>query len=346
MLETVAAHVLKQSASAASSLFLREKINALLEQINSAKLAYDRQPKDTDSDFEKRRRLLYRDLGNYQHRILFEVSDPQVISVLGTYIIEQGLCLFKANCACEFEQIDLNLQKVGTALDKNQQQELKRQYARTLVVLVPMAAIVCLAYLAVSLTADIHSMEPWFGIPRAVVLWSALGGLGAMLYKFNRSANAELADPLRWSFTRPLTGILMGMIAYLALKAGGLILEPSLKGSVTTPEFISLAAFLAGFSDKFGEAVLKTLNGRLGGEKGSDLVTLDAPTHISAASLTKVFSDSLDWAQKPRADGANLAAQTHQENIRGIVVEQITGTSTTGAPAAGNVVPHPATTSD
>src|SRR5438477_550043 len=57
-------------------------------------------------------------------------------------------------------------------------------------------------------------------IPFAIVMWSFIGSLSAMLYRFNKSDDAELADPLRWMFTRPLTGVVMGVVSFLILKAG------------------------------------------------------------------------------------------------------------------------------
>jgi Phage integrase, N-terminal SAM-like domain len=119
-----------------------------------------------------------------------------------------------------------------------------------------------------------ETIVPLIKIPFPIIIWSAIGSLGAMLYRFNNSADAELADPLRWSFTRPLTGILMGIIAYMTFKIGLLVLQPgTIPGRTpgvvpsTSEELLWLAAFLAGFSDRFADSVLRSLTGRLGGDR-------------------------------------------------------------------------------
>ena len=109
--------------------------------------------------------------------------------------------------------------------------------------------------------------------------------LGSDVVPINTSADAELADPLRWCFTRPLTGILMGIIAYMVFKVGILVLQPAsdaasaAHGSGGAPqELLWLAAFLAGFHDQFADSVLRSLAGQLGGDRQGDLVVTDRPS--------------------------------------------------------------------
>jgi hypothetical protein len=139
-----------------------------------------------------------------------------------------------------------------------------------------------------------------------------------MLYRFNNSVDAELADPLRWSFTRPLTGVLMGIIAYLAFKIGLLVLQPmsAPDGATVTrlsapQELLWLAAFLAGFSDRFADSVLRSLAGRLGGDRQAELHTAEQ-TMSSTGSVMRDLADRLGW-------GKPLTSATAIEQSRAVL---------------------------
>jgi len=151
-------------------------------------------------------------------------------------------------------------------------------------------------------------------IPMPIIIWSCIGSLGAMLYRFNDSADAELADPLRWSFTRPLTGVLMGIIAYMVFKIGLLVLQPGTApgtpgGVGASQELLWLAAFLAGFSDRFADSVLRSLAGRLGGEKHAELQSAEQTLSSTGASM-KALAEKLGW-------GKSLAEPAFSKAIQG-----------------------------
>ena len=140
------------------------------------------------------------------------------------------------------------------------------------------------------------TLVPILNVPVPVILWSCSGSLGAMLYRFYTSADAELADPLRWSFTRPLTGILMGITAYMAFKAGVLLIQPQ-SGSNTSAidnlsevqqQLLWLAAFLAGFSDRFADSVLRKLTGRMGGDQQADFLIAERPITAPKFTMTAI----------------------------------------------------------
>jgi hypothetical protein len=112
-------------------------------------------------------------------------------------------------------------------------------------------------------------------LPLPILLWSAIGSFTAILYRFNSSGDIELRDPLRWLFTRPLTGIVMGTMAYLAMKIGMLAAVPDKASSLGSLELMWVVAFLGGFSDRFADTLLRSLVGRFGGDGKADLVSLD-----------------------------------------------------------------------
>jgi hypothetical protein len=104
---------------------------------------------------------------------------------------------------------------------------------------------------------------PVLGVPYSILFWSALGSVASMLHFVNTYRERHFLvgwRMFRWAFTRPLTGILMGMLVYLVAYAGLLIAaqaQPSNYG------FLSALAFVAGFSDRVQQAVIRLVVGQI-----------------------------------------------------------------------------------
>lgn len=116
-----------------------------------------------------------------------------------------------------------------------------------------------------------------FGVPLSVILWGAAGSLAAILYRFYKEqGQIRFAQEFRWLIARPIIGIIMGAVVYLALisglvlisTSGGAPADPavSAEGAVTSSgvrmEAFWIIAFLAGFSDKFYLGVIDLLVAR------------------------------------------------------------------------------------
>jgi hypothetical protein len=283
----------------ADSDAFRGALQALQERYKKAEHTYEVTRGDSSSDFETRRSDLMERLGVIQSRILFEVYDPALISRIAPFSVEQAVETLEATAVSSLSTINLNLDQIDSVLDRNQEARRKIEAARKLVVLMSTASIGVIAILCtfssrLGLTSS--SAVPLLDIPITVILWSALGSIAAMLYRFN-NPGAELSDPLRWSFTRPLTGIFMGIIAYLAIKVGMLVAHPSIKGSVEQPQFLWLVSFLAGFSDRMSESVLKVLGNKIAGGRFNELVTMDAPAGLLGGNLGDAL-DRMGWSKK------------------------------------------------
>jgi hypothetical protein len=133
---------------------------------------------------------------------------------------------------------------------------------------------IALLYLSLLIAAIpfFDTVKNIFGVPFPILFWSAVGSFAAILYRFYKSPRRiNLEIEIRWLFARPLIGIVMGILAYLALVAGLFIFgsAPSETAPDTQPSLGTLAqfwivAFLAGFSDKFYEKVIEWLVGKFG----------------------------------------------------------------------------------
>jgi hypothetical protein len=255
---------------------------------------------DITTDLEQRRIELLTRLTKSHNRILFEIPDPNIVTQLVPFAIEQQTSLYIATKEADLGRIELSILQIEGALNNYAEARALRARHRTLAVQFALVVIFILVGLIAAspyLGFSTETIVPVIEIPVPVIVWSAIGGLGAMLYRFNNFADAELGDPLRWSFTRPLTAILMGIIAYMVFKLGLIVLQPNAGKAVAPPsELLWLAAFLAGFSDRFADTVLRSLAGRLGGDKQAELHTVEQ-ARASTGEVVKALADRLGWGK-------------------------------------------------
>lgn len=107
---------------------------------------------------------------------------------------------------------------------------------------------------------------PIIGIPISVMLWAALGSLAAVLYRFYTQEFGKITKEIRWLIARPIIGIIMGCLSYLAILSGLIIFgnnTPSLETSENSKLYVFwIVAFLGGFSDRFFESIINLLAGK------------------------------------------------------------------------------------
>ena len=119
--------------------------------------------------------------------------------------------------------------------------------------------------------SNIGSTEmPVIGIPLTVLVWSLIGSVAAILYRFYTYQIRELGQvslEISWLIARPLTGVIMGMVSYVIIVAGLLVFSNATQESsiapVIKPQLLWAVAFLAGFSDKFFEGFIRALLSKL-----------------------------------------------------------------------------------
>lgn len=104
---------------------------------------------------------------------------------------------------------------------------------------------------------------PFFGIPWPVVLWSFIGSIAAMIYRFNRNPISDFGDAIKWLLTRPIQGVVLGSTFYLVIVSGLFLLtgrtSTDSAGLIKIDEVILVLSFLVGFSDRFADTVFNTL---------------------------------------------------------------------------------------
>ena len=150
-------------------------VKALIERYNTAKTEYAQSVIDPKASFEQKRLSLLKELTTCQNRILFEVSDPELISRIVPFTLEQGACLFSAVSDTDLSLAEMNLEQIRSVLDRNMELARRRYRARTLVVFFNIAAIGVLGtfcYFFGSEKTVSSEPIPLLGVPWSVVLWS------------------------------------------------------------------------------------------------------------------------------------------------------------------------------
>jgi hypothetical protein len=141
-------------------------------------------------------------------------------------------------------------------------------------------AAVC-SVLAVVLTRPVH---PWNHDVRLLLLCIGAGAVGALVSVLSRMSAAtdkfavdfEVGRPLlrRLGLYKPLVGSVFGVALYFLLASGLLMTQPP-RGKVIY--FYAIAAFLAGFSERFTGVMFGGAERLLSGEQQADEPTSTAP---------------------------------------------------------------------
>jgi hypothetical protein len=212
-------------------------------------------------------------LNKLQAKAILELPDSELLKKVLTITIELTAQLYETSVEKDFETIDQRISQLEAIIDRDNQDRKARQRIRVYAVSVSIIVFIGLfifAFNSSSINVLPNYLIPFFQVPLAVFFWSAIGSFSSLIYRFNKSSDDELQDPLRWLITRPLIGIIMGSVVFLVIKTGYLTLG-STDISTDPNELIYLVSFLVGFSDQFTEGILKNLIGKLGGDRDKEI---------------------------------------------------------------------------
>lgn len=213
---------------------------------------------------------------------MITVSDTKFLARVLPLLLEQAIPLLKVKTKEELEVIKLNLGQIRGYLEQYKKLVEARNKARRYAIIV--SAVVVVGLIAFMIWSSLggpttNSIIPLLEIPLPILLWSTIGSFTAILYRFNNSGDIELHDPMRWLFTRPLTGIVMGIVTYYVFTLGLMTVSSETIDTTKSPVIFWIVAFLSSFSDRFVDGLLRSLVGKFGGSPNDALVSMD---HTSA----------------------------------------------------------------
>jgi len=175
-------------------------------------------------------------------------------------------------------QFEVQHVRAGIAKEQQiQQGEQRLSWVVPAIVIAYIAAIVAIIVFAGQAWTSTTEV-PIIGVPASVLLWAAIGSLAAILYRFYKRQRGRITKEIRWLIARPVIGIVMGALSYLAIVSGLFIFgtatgtaDPG--ATIARPQLLWMLAFLGGFSDKVFEAVVNAVVSRLSGPESSQAPT-------------------------------------------------------------------------
>ena len=180
----------------------------------------------------------------------------------------------------------------------------KRKRLERIIVLV-LAVIMIGVVGTLSFYMDETTEIPVIGLPLPIVLWSFIGGVGATLYAFVGSQEALETTPLRidWLIGRPIVGVIMGSVVYLAIVAttetvigGDIDAATSVASKSQKPYLLWALAFIGGFSDKFAILLFDNLVGKY--TSGSKKSGSTSNNTVEGKSNTQPQTNNQDTPEK------------------------------------------------
>jgi hypothetical protein len=298
---------------------LKNGIQVLAERVKFAQNTYQLTLGQSDDPVQNLRHDVIHKINELRNRAALCISDPDFQQKVWCLLMEQMADAYETNTERGLNLVQYSAGQIEDVLNSYKQANGYRRKARwigVVVSLLSLAGIGCFLRFADTTNLNGDTAPPILGVPWCVLFWSFVGSFAAILYRFTNAGDQELEDPLRWLFSRPLTGVVMGSITYLVIEAGFLTLGTQAGGAALGKnDLMLLLAFLAGFSDRFADSLLQSLVGRFGGEKNGELVAmgmgLRQPSGSILDHLTAVVNRGKNTpvpAPLPGVDGGGRAA--------------------------------------
>lgn len=101
----------------------------------------------------------------------------------------------------------------------------------------------------------------FMGIPVPVIFWSVVGSLTSVIINVGRRPIANFNDAMLLLVSRPIAGIVMGVLCYLMLAAGLLAMTGSTETQL--PQLLWVVAFAGSFVDTLSERLLMRFSNRM-----------------------------------------------------------------------------------
>jgi hypothetical protein len=196
--------------------------------------------------------------------------------------------------------------KIIEELEKAAKKERLLQSRVLLILLIYTAVITAILILGGNVLTS-STVIPLLGIPVPIVLWSALGSLGNMLYKYYKQGRGtgDIENELKWVWACPIVGILMGAVVYLVVISGLTVIGVTATQTNVLPksELLWLFSFLGGFSDGIFEGVIRKIGLMTISETSDNTQVLEKILEAYAKDSEANGSTSMRSAKIPQEHG-------------------------------------------
>ena len=294
------------------------------QRLEDARRKYEEKHKDLDSPLEQKRQSILKNLIQFSSEVSLNVFDLPLVLKMYPVLQNSYIEAYEAKTELDLAKAELRLSELQNKLRHYYLAEKDREKARNMAIIVPISVFIFIIALVIWGTfpngPSSDYIIPIIQVPLPILVWSIVGSILAIPYRFNKSNKMESMDPFRWVYTRPFTGMVMGIIAYFIFKAGFITIAAENNISLTTQstEFGStilfwLVAFIGGFSDRLADSLLKLLVGRFGGEAESDVIS---PDHMQPDSKFHMFlAENFAPAEAPSKEPHPSGISSENEDI-------------------------------
>lgn len=230
-------------------------------------------------------------LRDLQGQFLTSAADLALVTAYAPRFVQYADDVYAASSERDLVRTGLQIDQLKFALQQFRRMMARRDTAR----LHAVALLVLMFGFLITITAwddyfslDVTDEIRLLHVPIYVIVWSVIGSVCSLLYRFNHSADAEMDDPMRVLLTRPLMGVVLGSFSYLVVRLGFLTMSENgpVPGGLEAAaaqippndrvvHLMIVVAFIVGFSDRLSEQILRSLVGRFGGDQTGQLVSLD-----------------------------------------------------------------------
>lgn len=308
---------------------------------------------ENEGEIKSKRVEVMKRLNQLRSRAMLYVKDAALQEQIWVLLNEQTHTIYDANNRESLDEaLDRateNLDQVESVIEAYEKRKIKQRLLRMLAVYLSvliLCGFVFFLWYARQTGISTNSVVELLGLPVPVILWSALGSFAAILYRFSISKGDEISNPMGWLFSRPLTGVVMGSITYLIIKVGLMTFAPGTPtGNLGTVHLMWLVAFLAGFSDRFSDSLLRSLIGRFGGDKDGDILSMEITTQNQKEGMFNSLFGALGTKRRDQAAAAGLlgaagngsAGNGSKANPPGATAQLAAGQGNTDKPGDGVV---------
>ena len=221
----------------------------------------------------------YRKIAESSGRVFFESTKRYEVAQKWRRDIGSHLEHLRQNPAVETEllnEVQYLLGSFKEIIDREKREQKGQKYWQIFNIIVIIVYIAGLTVIMSSASTQAKSNNnavsvpyvPYISVPVWALIWGALGSLSAILYKFYIvKRRVKFSIEFQWLIARPIIGILMSAVAYLAVTSGLILLgsessSPSAKElsvSDNATRFTAIVCFLAGFSDRVYLGIINLL---------------------------------------------------------------------------------------
>lgn len=256
-----------------------DKLDELENKQEKAKELRESNRISRDLPLERQKDAYLKRISKARQEVILNFQDEDSMQRALIVLLDSMKEVYQAASVKDLEIPVVNIESIETNLKNIRDDKKKRKSVRLWAVIVSIVgafAIGVYIWLADYRGISNASTVKIINLPVPVILWSVVGSVAAILYRFTNAGDSELREPLRWLVARPLSGIIMGAVTYLIIKVGLITINAdNAANTLNNSEVMYLIAFLAGFSDRFSDYLLRTMIGQFGGNSEGDLLTLE-----------------------------------------------------------------------